>query len=195
MRKRPRAKMPLHETASTASPASAALPQVPLAAVFSFLKDTRAIVNWTEQDLIRTLHVTRQDAAKILPLLQMQGYVTQTERGKWLTTAAGESVSESSAPRFKVEQVDAALSALAERIAIVNKDKSAEFRVAQAVAFGDFLSTPPKCQAADVGVELAPRKQSGNPQKFLKALNQKSPPIKLKLFETWMSQRTHRRLL
>jgi hypothetical protein len=171
------------------------LPQVPLSAVFSFLKDTRGIVSWADQDLIRTLHLTRQDAGKILTVLQMQGYVTQTESGEWLTTGAGESVSGSNAPRFKLEQVHAALSLLAERMRSVNQEKSAEFKIVQAVAFGDFLLKTPKCQTADVGIELVARKQEGDRQKFLKNLNPKNLAVKVKPFEEWMSQRTHSRLL
>ena len=65
------------------------MPQIPLAAVFSFLKDMRGALTWTAQDLIGTLKVSREDAEKILLLLQMQGYVQKTEDGEWLTTAAG----------------------------------------------------------------------------------------------------------
>ena len=39
----------------------------------------------------------------------------------------------------------------------MNGDRSAEYKVADAVAFGDFLSGRARGQAADVGIRLSPR--------------------------------------
>jgi hypothetical protein len=67
----------------------------------------------------------------------------------------------------------------------VNEDRSAEYKVADAVAFGDFLSGRARVQAADVGIRLAPRdpaahdgNSAGERKKqetFLKQLKGKSP--------------------
>src|SRR5207248_6288952 len=176
-----------------------AMPQIPLAAVFSFLKDMRGALTWTAQDLIGTLKVSREDAEKILLLLQMQGYVQKTEDGEWLTTAAGEIVSGSKLPRFGGERIEQALATISERIAAINRDTRAEFRITKAVAFGDFLSDRPTCQAADIGIELSRRNRTADrdatkERHFLKQLGRKSRFLQIRPYERWMSERTHRRL-
>jgi hypothetical protein len=175
------------------------MPLIPLAAVFSFLKDMRGALTWTEQDLIETLKVGRQDADKILLLLQMQGYVQKTDNGDWLTTAAGEIVSGSKPPRFSREHVEQALSTLSGRIAAINRDGRAEFKIAKAVAFGDFLAKRPLSQAAEVGVELSRRiraaqRDSAKEREFLKQLGRQSRFLHVRPYEKWMDERRHRRL-
>jgi hypothetical protein len=176
------------------------MPRIPIAAVFSFLKDMRGSLTWSEEDLIATLKVTRKDAGKILTLLQMQGYVQKTENGEWLTTASGETVSGSKSPRFSLANIDQALSALSARIADINSHTHSEFKVTKAVAFGDFLKRPPKCQAADVGIELRQRVAAKHRDKteernFLKQIAAKNRFLHLQPYEQWMSQRSHRRLV
>ena len=73
------------------------MPSVPAAAVMSFLKDTRGSVTWTARDLTETLGIATADTAKVLAIMEMQGYVKPIHGGKqWLTTSAGEIVSGSS---------------------------------------------------------------------------------------------------
>jgi hypothetical protein len=184
-------------SASEAAPPFDAMPKVPLAAVFSFLKDMRGALRWTAQDLTETLHIARQDADKILTLLSMQGYVERTKNSEWLTTAAGESVCDSKQPRFKRESVDAALSTLCDRIVDINKDSQAKFRITKAVAFGDFLTGRANCQSADVGIQLAARKVTGDDDgaRFLKQLGARNRFLHIQPYEEWMSKRTHRQLL
>jgi hypothetical protein len=175
------------------------MPAIPIAAVFSFLKDMRGALTWTAQDLIATLKVTRKDADKILALLQLQGYVQNTESGEWLTTASGEIVSDSKSPRFQPANIEQALAAVSARIADVNRDVHSGFKIIKAVAFGDFLSRPSKCQAADVGVELRPRVAGKDRNKteermFLKQLAAKNKFLHLQPYEEWMGQRSHRPL-
>jgi hypothetical protein len=174
-----------------------AMPKVPLAAVFSFLKDMRGALTWTAQDLIETLNIAKPDADKILTLLRMQDYVERTANADWLTTAAGESVCDSKQPRFKRESVDAALSTLSDRIAAINQDRQAEFRITKAVAFGEFLTGRANCQSADVGIQLAARQVTGgdNGARFLKQLGARNPFLHIRPYEDWMGKRTHRRLL
>jgi hypothetical protein len=176
-----------------------AMPTIPIAAVFSFLKDRRGALTWTAQDVIATLKVTRKDADKILALLQLQGYVQKTESGEWLTAASGEIVSDSKSPRFQPANIEQALADVSARIADVNRDVRSEFKIIKAVAFGDFLSRPLKCQAADVGVELCPRVAGQNLDKteertFLKQLAAKNKFLHVQPYEGWMSQRSHRPL-
>jgi hypothetical protein len=176
------------------------MPRIPIAAVFSFLKDMRGSLTWSEEDLIATLKVTRKDAGKILTLLQMQGYVQKTENREWLTTASGEIVSGSKSPRFSLANIDQALSALSARSADINNHAHSEFTVTKAVAFGDFLKRPPKCQAADVGIELRQRVAAKHRDKteernFLKQIAAKNRFLHLQPYEAWMSQRLHRRLV
>jgi hypothetical protein len=75
-----------------------------------------------------------------LAILKLQGYAGETGDNEWLTTAAGEIVSGSKQPRFHRESVYGALSTLFDRIAAINKDCKAGFKITQAVAFGDFLT-------------------------------------------------------
>ena len=186
-------------TAASSTSNLGVMPTIPIAAVFSFLKDMRGALTWSEQNLIATLKVSRKDADKILALLQMQGYMQKTQSGEWLTTAAGEIVSGSKSPRFKPANIEQALAASSARIADVNRDVHSKFKIIKAVAFGDFLSRPSKCQAADVGVELRPRVAGKDRDKtqertFLKQLGAKNKFLYVRPYEEWMSQRPHRRL-
>ena len=175
------------------------MPTIPIAAVFSFLKDMRSALTWSEQDLIAALKVTPKDAGKILALLQMQGYVQKTESAEWLTTAAGEIVCGSKSPRFQPANIEQALAAVPTRIADVNRDVHSKFKIIKAIAFGDFLSRPSKCQAADVGVELRPRlackdRNKTEERNFLKHIAARNKFLHVLPYEEWMSQRSHRRL-
>lgn len=182
------------------------MPSVPAAAVMSFLKDTRGSLTWTTRDLTETLGIAASEAGKVLAIMEMQGYVKPTQGGKeWLTTSAGETVSGSKLPHFTRERVEAALSALKERIAAARKDFKSPFKISAAVAFGDFLSDRPRVQAPDVGIQFARRKTDGtapgsateNKERlaFLKQLRGKSTPLHLRPYEEWMSKRSHLKLL
>jgi hypothetical protein len=132
----------------------------------------------------------------------MQGYVAK-EGDRWLTTAAGESISKSKKPQFSFASVTNALNALKERIEALNRDKRAEFKVTKAVAFGDFLTGRSQLQAADVGVEMSRRASlSGDSEKadeqskaFMDGLRRKSRLFSVQRYRPWMSQRSHRNLL
>jgi len=181
-----------------AKPSLGSMPNIPVAAVFSFLKDKRGALSWTLRDLTQTLNISEQDARRVLAILKLQGYVSETSDNELLTTASGEIVSGSKPPRFTRECVDRAFSGLSDRIAANNSDRNTDFKITQAVAFGDFLSGGANCQAADVGIELTPREPaSGRDQVnyFLKQLRGKSQFLNIKPFEPWMSKRSHRRLL
>jgi hypothetical protein len=177
------------------------LPPIPSAAVFSFLKDTRGDLTWAAHDLAEALKLSRQDANKILTVLQLQGYVHQNpDSQQWLTTASGEIVSGSTLPRLSRESVEQAVATLADRIAAINRDPRAEFKIIKAVAFGDFLSDRPKVQVADVGVELRRRNPSSaydqaSEPAFFKQLSRKSRFPHIRPYEKWMTERPHRNLL
>ena len=181
-----------------AKPSLGSMPNIPVAAVFSFLKDERGALSRTLRDLTQTLNISEQDARRVLTILKLQGYVSETSDNELLTTASGEIVSGSKPPRFTRECVDRAVPELLERIAANNSDRNADFKITQAVAFGDFLSGRANCQAADVGIELTPREPAGGRDQvnhFLKQLRGKSQFLNIKPFEPWMSKRSHRRLL
>lgn len=182
-------------------PAPAAAPPLPLPEVLSFLKETRGVPSWTVQDLARSLKVSTAVAKGVLPVLQAQGYIEPSEAGDWLTTAAGDMVAGSKPPRFTPEAVSAALSDLADRIKAMNQDRSARFRITEAVAFGDFLTGRARVQAPDVGVELTPRDpaREGEPgsaveeaakRAVLRQLKGKGTTLNLRAYEDWMSSRT-----
>ena len=114
----------------------------------------------------------------------MQGYAGETGDNEWLTTAAGEIVSGSKQPRFHRESVYGALSTLFDRIAAINKDCKAGFKITEAVAFGDFLTGRANCQTADVGIELARREVDvcgdRGPGDFLKQLSGNAPRLRVR---------------
>jgi hypothetical protein len=181
-----------------AKPSLGSMPNIPVEAVFSFLKDKRGALSWTLGDLTQTLDISAPDAGRVLTILKLQGYASETSDNELLTTASGEIVSGSRPPRFTRERVDGAVSELLDRIAANNSDRNAEFKITQAVAFGDFLSGRANCQAADVGIELTPREPAGGRDQvndFLKQLRGKSQFLNIKPFAPWMSKRSHRRLL
>jgi hypothetical protein len=181
-----------------AAPSAGSMPNIPVAAVFSFLKDMRGALTWTLRDLTQTLNISEPDAHKVLPILKLQGYVSDTGDNAFLTTASGENVSGSRPPRFTRECVEGAVSELFDRVAAVNKDRNAAFKISEAVAFGDFLSGRANCQAADVGIKLAPRESANDRDEannFLKQLRGKSLFLNVRPYEPWMSKRSHRRLL
>src|SRR5258705_11481268 len=179
------------------------VPAIPLAAVLSFLKDTRGVLTWSTQDMVDSLKIDQWEAKQIIDILRLQGYVKPAlDNQGWLTTSAGEDVSGSKLPRYKPDSVNEALSILEKNIKSVNQDRNAKFHISDAVAFGDFLLGRPLVQATDVGVRLATR--GGKPEDatrskpsldFLKQLRPKTPRIQLHPYEPWMSTRSHRKLI
>ena len=193
-----------HQDSRAKTPASAGtargLSSVAMPAVFSFLKDTRGALTWKARDLQECLNIGAKDAKQILAILEMQGYVRLKENtDEYLTTASGETVSESKLPRLKRESVEEALSTMADRIAAINRDPRAEFSIRKAVAFGDFLSDRAQVQAADIGVMFTRRgslnEHDENEGVFLKQLQAKNRFVHVQRYQGWMSDRSHRSLL
>jgi hypothetical protein len=179
------------------------LASAPIEAVFSFLKGTKGTSSWTKEHFADTLKISPADAAKILPVIEMQGYI-HPYHGEWVTTTAGEDVSGGRPPRFSPETIEEELSALRDRIKMVSQDSKSRYKVTEAVAFGDFLQPKARVQAADVGIRLEPRKAKRNelPKKeraaeraFLKQLRGRTMTLNVLPYEDWMSARTHQRLL
>src|SRR4051812_19897990 len=144
---------------------------VPVAAVLSFLKETKSLATWSVSDMARSLKISTKAARDLLPIMQMQGYIQPEGRraagsaqaSQWSTTAAGYDVSGAKMPRLKRETVESAVQHLKDWIAVVNKDDDAQFTVTEAVAFGDFMRKElTRVQAADVGVRLVPRNGAEN---------------------------------
>jgi hypothetical protein len=80
----------------------------------------------------------------------------------------------------------------------------AEYKIAEAVAFGDFLSGRARVQAADVGIRLEPRDREGQENSasehgrqgaFLKQLRGKTPLLNIHPYAEWMGVRAHQKLL
>ena len=134
------------------------MPSVPAAAVMSFLKDTRGLLTWTTRDLAETLDIPVSEAAKVIPIMEMQGYVKAPQGTReWFTTPAGQTVSGSKQPHYTRERVEAALAALKERIAAARKDFKSPFKISAAVVFGDFLSDRPGDGIQRVTFEMGER--------------------------------------
>jgi hypothetical protein len=177
----------------------------PPAAALSFLKETRGSPGWRAQDVAKSLNVSVAVARQVIPFLQAQGYIEASGGGGWLTTASGDAVSGSRPPRFNVEAVEAALSALAGRIKAADQDASARFCVEKAVAFGDLLSGRARVQAADVGAQSSPRGPASGEagtavekaaeREFLRGLKDRSPMLDIRPYEDWIGSRSHRKLL
>jgi hypothetical protein len=187
-------------------------PRAPVAveAALSFLRDTKGSLSWSLRDLSRTLNISREEAERIVPLLQIQGYVQQHKPGEWITTPSGETVSGAKPPRFDRETVEAALTSLEGRIQSTNKDRAAKFQITRAVAFGDFLARDhARVQPADVGIQLVRRDRAHKPDEiaaahsaveareenlFLRQLRGRSALLNLKTYSEWMGARTHQKL-
>lgn len=180
---------------------------IPAEAALSFLKDTKGALTWSADDLARSLNISRREAQQVIPFLEAQGYAQRTKRKDgWITTPAGESVSGAKAPRFTRESVEQGVVALKERIKRSNDDRKAAFKIAQAVAFGDFLLKDRlRVQAADVGIGLAKR---GEPaaelhsaadakaeRAFLRELRGRTALLSVKPYQEWMRKRSHLDLL
>jgi hypothetical protein len=174
-------------------------------AALSFLKDTKGAVSWTIGDMVGVLKIGRREAEQVVALLEAQGYVARDGKSEWLTTAAGETVAGAKTPRFSRESVEQAIEELKERIAKLNKDRNAAFRVAGAAAFGDFLlKGRTKVQAADIGIRLVSRGEAvemrsasdaKQERAFLKELRGKAQMVNVRPFAEWMSERAHRDLV
>lgn len=183
------------------------MPGVPAAEALSFLKETKGVVSWVARDLAKALNLTAKEAQHVLAVLELQGYVkpVQEGRGEWLTTPAGDVVSGAKTPRFSRESVEEALAALKERMKALNRDPNADFKVSEAVAFGDFLSERPRVQAADVGVRMVRRDPDGHEansavehgrrRAVLRELRGRSALVNLVPYAEWMGHRAHRKLV
>jgi predicted ArsR family transcriptional regulator len=181
-------------------------PEVPAAAVLSFLRDTRSLPTWAESELAKSLNLSREQTKQVLAALQLQGYAESTGRaGNWRTTEQGELVSGGKAPRFTRESIENALAEMSKRIKSFNEDASASYQVNAAVAFGDFLTDRARVQAAEVGIELQRRSpEQGSNQTaaeharenaFLRQLRGKSTMLHIQKYAPWMNHRSHRKLL
>ena len=185
---------------------ASALPAVSAEAALSFLKDTKGALTWPAKELAETLKIGRREAEQVLQVLEAQGYVQRARgTGEWMTTPAGESVAGAKPPRFARESVEQAVAALKERIAEVNKNAKAPFKIAKAVAFGDFLRRDrARAQAADVGIELTRRGQPAREMRsaseaaaereFLRELRGRTALLHLRPYADWMSARSHVKL-
>lgn len=175
------------------------MPQIPFDAVMSFIKQTRGALTWSSRDMSDVLKINQEESRQILAVLALQGYVKQAAEGGWMTTIAGESISGSRPPRFSAERIGDALSALRSRIKSNNMDRTASFRVTEAVAFGDFLLKQSLAQAVDVGIAVA-RNSKGRISdaaeiSFLRSLRGRHPSLHLMPYQPWMSARSHQRLI
>jgi hypothetical protein len=180
------------------------MPDVAAAAALNFLKETKGALTWTTQEFARGVGIKVAVAGAALAVLQMQGYVKPGNgKDEWMTTVDGDAVSGGRSPRFNAATVRQALQELRARIQAANKDAKAEFKVAKAVAFGDFLADGSRAQAADVGIELVSRnaskvrkaKPKARERAFLKALRGANQTVRLVAFEPWMRERAHLRLV
>jgi predicted transcriptional regulator len=177
---------------------------LPVAAVFSFLKETRGMLKWSARDMADTLGIAVAAAREAIPYLSMQGYV-RASGTEFQTTTAGETVSGSALPHFLPASVEKSLAALTERIKKSNRDAKSPFAVKKAVAFGDFIRGETRAQAADVGVLLAAKghgeaaggavAEHAREDAFLRELRARASQFRLVPYADWMETRTHRKLI
>jgi hypothetical protein len=169
------------------------------------LREVRGVQTWTEKDIANTLRIGLPQAREAVAVLQLQGYIEPAgNTGKWRITERGEIVSGAKPPRFTRQSVEDALAGIRERIKSANDDPQAQYRVAEAVAFGDFLGNAVRVQAAEVGIRLVPKSDSApiaSAQEhaaelnLLKRLRGKTALLHVVPYEDWMSSRSHVRLL
>lgn len=187
------------------TPVSKPPPQVPAAELLSFLKQTRGAQTWTEKEMAKALKIGLPEAKQAIVVLQLQGYIEPAgQTGKWRITEQGDLVSGSKSPRFTRQSVEQALDELRHRIKAVNEDSNADYKISDAVAFGDFLADAARVQAAEVGIRLmskkteestASAKQHRAELAFLKQLRGKTALLHVEPYEEWMRSRSHRDLL
>ena len=176
------------------------LPAIAAAEALSILRETRGVSTWKVQDMAKSLKIEPADAERVIAVLELQGYVKGAAPDEWMTTLSGEEVSGSKAPRYTRDRIEEALSSLAKRIVEINGDSRERYNVVEAVAFGDFLSDRARVQAAEVGVQLAPRepgeadsaREHKAQREFFKQLQGRSSLLHVGPYEKWMSARTHR---
>jgi hypothetical protein len=178
---------------------------LPAAELLSFLKEVRGVQTWTEKDVAKTLRIGLPQAREAIAVLQLQGYIEPAGKtGKWLITQQGEIVSGAKPPRFTRQSIESALASLRDRIRSINEDSHAEYKIAEAVAFGDFLSDAARVQAAEVGIRvesksgasaIASAEEHAAERAFLKQLRGKSALLHIIPYEDWMRSRSHRQLL
>src|ERR1700682_5941327 len=197
-KKRLRSKRPSTPVDSAGPP-----PSIPAEAALSFLKDTKGAITWSVRDLADTLKISRRDAEQVIALLAAQGYVQSSSgTSEWITTPAGASVSAAKPPRFTRESVQQAVESLKGRIKQVNQDSKAAFRIADAVAFGDFLMKDrARVQAADVGIGVKARGEAGGEpgsvpvaraeRQFLRQLRGRTALLYVRPYADWMKKRSH----
>ncbi|MBV8828741.1 MAG: hypothetical protein JO108_05885 [Acidobacteriaceae bacterium] len=179
--------------------------EIPAAALLSFLKELRGVQTWTEKDLTKILRIGLTQAKEAIAVLQLQGYIHPAgNTGKWRVTEQGEIVSEAKPPRFTRQSIENALAGIHDRIKAANENPATAYRITEAVAFGDFLRDAARVQAADVGIRLVPKSDSGSitsaPEHaaeldFLRELRGKTALLHVVPYEDWMGFRSHQRLL
>lgn len=176
------------------------------AALFSFLKETRGLTTWMVRDLATTLTLSNAAAKQALTILEMQGYAKPAgSKNEWITTPEGEAVSGSKFPRYTRAAVERSLSAFADHLKRVNDDSHSPYKIVEAIAFGDFLTSRARVQAADIGIRLQPRNDAARERRsaqqetseagFLRQLRGGTPLLNLLPYAGWMATRSHRKLL
>jgi len=201
-----------NETAKRKINGNASGPRIGASEALSFLKETKGQVSWTIREMASTLKIGAKEAADAIAVLQIQGYVRPAAGSDWLTTPEGEAVAGAKSPRYARASVEQALDALKARMDDMNRHATQEYQVTNAVAFGDFLSERPQVQAADVGVQLAPRKggyrklnpdveavdsavEQATQRRVLQKLRARTALLNLRPYEEWMSHRSHRKIV
>ena len=175
---------------------SKSLSQLPAAELLSFLKQARGVQTWTEKDLAKELKIGPSEARQAMTVLQVQGYIEPVgQTGNWRTTEEGDLVCGSKSPRFTRQSVERALKLLRDRIKAMNDDPNADYKIIDAMIFGDFLSDAARVQAAEVGIRVAPGKGVQSTASvevrrgelaLLKKLRGKTALLHLRPYEDWM---------
>jgi hypothetical protein len=180
----------------------AEVPAIPAEKALSFLRETRGVTTWTARDMADSLKIGMADAKRVIPILELQGYVKAVGANEWMTTLSGEDVSRSKPLRSTRERVAQALDDLRHRIAEINRDSKAPYKITEAVAFGDFMSDRPRVQSAEVGIRLERRGTGADDagdgvqrRDFLGQLRARGGVIQVRRYEPWMRERAHRSLL
>jgi hypothetical protein len=180
-------------------------PVMPAAELMSFLKEAGVARTWTETELANTLKIGLPQAKQAIAVLQLQGYIEQVGRtSKWKVTEEGHLVYGARPARFTAKNVSDAIAGLRDRIKAVNDDPNAPYKIAEAVAFGDFLGDAERVQAAEVGIRLVARSDAAGMAsatehaaelEFLRQVRGKTALLHVVRYENWMSSRSHLRLL
>lgn len=168
----------------------------------TLLRVMAGVPTWKAEDVAKALMISRVEALRAITALEVQGYVKETGPDEYVSTWPEEAGPQS--PPYTAAQIEAALCEFRGRIAEVNADSNATYKIGEAIAFGDFLYNRERVEPGEVAVQLVlrepmssapPVKEQETRRGFLRFLQGSYHAFRIRPYEEWMALRTHIRLV